>query len=173
MAQPENYYYDVCLEDGSSQAGLVPCEYRKPQARQRRRFAEIKVGDALPVLEQGPVTRTHIVKYAGASYDFNPIHHDEVFAQRSLAGGIIAHGMMIMGYLGKSATDYLGTAQFDKFSSRNVAMTRPGDTLIIEGRIEDAQPRAGGGTVRIAMTAKNKANGTLLCVGEITATLQD
>jgi acyl dehydratase len=166
-----DYYHDTWIEDGTSAAGLRETGFRKPEARTRRRFADIKEGESLPVLEQGPVTRTQIVKYAGASFDFNPIHHDEEFAKRALSGGIIAHGMMVMGYLGKCATAYLGTAQFDRFASRNLAMTRPGDTLILEGRVEEKRPGGRGGSVRISLTAKNKASGQLLCTGEVTATV--
>ncbi len=169
----ENYYDDIAIEDGTSEKGLRPAEYRKPEPRRARRFTEIEPGAALPVLVQGPITRTHIVKYAGASYDFNPIHHDEQFANKALSGGIIAHGMMVMGYLGKSVAAYLGTGQFDRFVSRNVAMTRPGDTLRIEGRVEELIPRPdGGGTVRISLVAKHAETGVLLCTGEVSCTLK-
>jgi acyl dehydratase len=168
----DNYYYDVALEDGTSPAGLRPVPYRETAPRPRRPFDDIAVGDSLPAIVQGPVTRTQIVKYAGASYDFNPIHHDEEFARRTLGGGIIAHGMMIMGYLGKCATAYLGTALFDKFTSRNLAMTRPGDVLIIEGRVEEKTATAGGGgTLRISLTATHQATGVLMCTGEVVATI--
>ena len=167
-----DYYHDRHIEDGFAEGGLRETGYRKPEKRSLRRFGDIREGEALPSLQQEPITRTHIVKYAGASFDFNPIHHDEEFAKRSRSGGIIAHGMMIMGYLGKCATQYLGTAQFDRFASRNVGISRPGDVLIIEGRVEEKRARAdGGGTVRIALTAKNKATGELVCTGEVLATL--
>ena len=166
-----NYYYDVALEDGTAPVGLREVPYRAAEQRQRRHFDDITAGESLPVIVQGPITRTQIVKYAGASYDFNPIHHDEEFARQTLGDGIIAHGMMIMGYLGKCATAYLGTAQFDKFSSRNLAMTRPGDILVIEGRVEKKTPTAGGGTVRISLSARNQASDVLLCTGEVIATL--
>jgi acyl dehydratase len=168
----QNYYYDVMIEDGTSQAGLRPESYRQVEKRVVRRFADVKVGDSLPPLVQGPITRTQIVKYAGASYDFNPIHHDEEFARKALSGGIIAHGMMIMGYLGKCATAYLGTAQFARFSTRNVAMTRPGYTLLIEGRVEEKKEDTEGGIVWIALTAKNQATGELLCAGSLECRLK-
>ena len=44
-------------------------------------FNAIKVGDAPAPLVCGPLTRTQFVRYAGASHDFNPNHHDEVYAQ--------------------------------------------------------------------------------------------
>ena len=167
----QNYYYDTWIEDGTTHGGLREVGYRQTVSHPKKRFTDIPEGTTLPVLEQGPITRTQIAKYAGASYDFNPIHHDEEFAKRSLAGGIIAHGMMIMGYLGKCATSYLGTAQFARFSSRNITMARPGDTLLVTGRVVQAAPGAKGGTLRIAMTAHDKASGELRCTGEISVEL--
>jgi acyl dehydratase len=41
----------------------------------------LAVGDALPQTTVGPLSRTDFVRYAGAGGDFNPIHHDEPFAQ--------------------------------------------------------------------------------------------
>lgn len=43
--------------------------------------APVAVGDEMPASEFGPLTRSHIVRYAGAGGDFNPIHHDEEFAR--------------------------------------------------------------------------------------------
>ena len=135
-----------------------------------RRFAEVEQGAALPGFERGPVTRTHIVKYAGASWDFNPIHHDEPFAKSARSGGIIAHGMMVLGYLGSLATAYLGTAAFAKFSGRLLEITRVGDTLRIEGRVEKITPRAQGGEVVLSLTA-TKQSGEVVAAGSVTATL--
>jgi peroxisomal enoyl-CoA hydratase 2 len=47
------------------------------------RFSTLQVGDASPPLVCGPLTRTQFVRYAGASHDFNPNHHDEVYATAS------------------------------------------------------------------------------------------
>ena len=41
----------------------------------------INVGDPMPVYTSAPITRSHLVRYAGASGDFNPLHHDETFAR--------------------------------------------------------------------------------------------
>jgi acyl dehydratase len=164
------YYNDTWTEDGAAaigyrRAGLVSVGRTAP-----RRFSEVIPGAALPGFERGPVTRTHIVKYAGASWDFNPIHHDEPFAKRARSGGIIAHGMMVLGYLGSLATAYLGTAAIDKFSGRLLEVTRPGDTLRIEGRVERATPSGAGGVVVLSLTA-TKLSGAVVAAGTVTATL--
>ena len=49
----------------------------------RPSFPSINIGDAPPPLVCGPLTRTQFVRYAGASHDFNPNHHDEVYAKAS------------------------------------------------------------------------------------------
>ncbi|MGH7899426.1 MAG: MaoC/PaaZ C-terminal domain-containing protein, partial [Candidatus Binatia bacterium] len=45
------------------------------------KFDQVKEGDEIPAFEVKNLSRTDIVKYAGASGDFNPIHHDQTFAE--------------------------------------------------------------------------------------------
>ena len=52
-------------------------------------------------LTKGPVTTVQLVMYAGASGDFNRIHYDLPFAMESGLGGVIAHGMLTMGFAGE------------------------------------------------------------------------
>lgn len=170
MSMHREYYYDTWTEDGNAPIGYRNCGEFSWVRRVPRRFSEIQAGAALPGFERGPVTRTHIVKYAGASWDFNPIHHDEPFAKRARSGGIIAHGMMVLGYLGSLATAYLGTAAFDKFSGRLLDVTRAGDTLRIEGRVEKITPREHGGVVVLSLTA-TKQTGEVVAAGTVTATI--
>jgi acyl dehydratase len=54
------------------------------------------------------VTRTDLVKYAGASGDFNPIHWNEAFATGVGLPGVIAHGMFTMGSAVQLVTDWAG-----------------------------------------------------------------
>ncbi len=54
------------------------------------------------------VNRVDLVKYAGASGDFNPIHWNEAFAQRVELPGVIAHGMFTMGSAVQLVTDWAG-----------------------------------------------------------------
>ena len=168
----KEYYYDTWLEDGTSPIGYRHAGWLKPERSVRRKFNEVQPGAALPAFEQGPVTRTDIVKYAGASWDFNPVHHDETFAKKARSGSIIAHGMMMYAYLGRLATAYLGTAEFDRFSARFVDVTRAGDTLRIEGRVEKVVPHARGGEVVLSLQA-SKQSGELVATGQVTATLPD
>lgn len=70
-----------------------------------------------------PVDRESLVRYAGASGDFNPIHWNDRFATEVGLGGVIAHGMLTMGIAGSVLTDYLGDVGL--LESYGVRFTRP------------------------------------------------
>ena len=67
----------------------------------------LEVGSALPSLTVR-FTRERLVRYAGASTDFNPIHYSDHFAARMGLPGVIAHGMLTMGTALRVVTDWLG-----------------------------------------------------------------
>ncbi|MEU7527421.1 MaoC family dehydratase [Saccharothrix sp. NPDC042600] len=67
----------------------------------------VSVGDELPPLTLR-ITRADLVKYAGASGDFNPIHWNERFATQVGLPGVIAHGMLTMGMAIRVVTDWTG-----------------------------------------------------------------
>ena len=64
----------------------------------------VAAGDKSPAFTFGPVTRTDLVRYAGASGDMNPIHHDEDFARASGLPSVMAHGMLSAGLLASFVT---------------------------------------------------------------------
>jgi acyl dehydratase len=69
--------------------------------------AEVAVGTRLPPLTVR-LTRTDLVRYAGASGDFNPIHHSEHFAAQVGLPGVVAHGLLTMGTALRVVTDWVG-----------------------------------------------------------------
>jgi acyl dehydratase len=69
--------------------------------------SEVSVGDVLPPLSVR-VTRADLIRYAGASGDFNPIHWNERFAREVGLPGVIAHGMLTMGLAGRIVTEWAG-----------------------------------------------------------------
>lgn len=95
----------------------------------------MNVGYELPPVEKGEVTHTQFVRYAGASGDFNPIHTVVPFAEKVGLGGVIAHGMMIMGFIGQAIGTWFHPDQLLRFSVRFQAMTRPGEQITIRGEI--------------------------------------
>ncbi|MCP2260369.1 MaoC like domain-containing protein [Streptoalloteichus tenebrarius] len=71
------------------------------------RFADVAEGDQLPTT-RFQVTRADLVRYAGASGDFNPIHWNERFAREVGLPDVIAHGMLTMALAGRVVTDWAG-----------------------------------------------------------------
>lgn len=65
------------------------------------------VGDALPPLSLR-VTRAELVRYAGASGDFNPIHWNQRFAVDVGLPDVIGHGMLTMALAGRLVTSWTG-----------------------------------------------------------------
>lgn len=98
---------------------------------------DINVGDALPSLTTEPVTHLQLVRYAGASGDFNPLHTDPKVGEMIGTGGIIAHGMLIMGFVGRMLSDYIGPQALRKFGVRFKGMTRLGDVITCTGKITE------------------------------------
>src|SRR4029079_16823453 len=84
--------------------------------------------DEAPVLSH-KLTRTDLVKYAGASGDFNPMHTDEVSAQAVGLPSVFGHGMFAMGMLGTAVTDYVGVGNRASFKVRFTKQTWPGEVL--------------------------------------------
>ena len=67
----------------------------------------MKAGDQLPPRTY-PVTRTDLIRYAGASGDFNPIHWSDRIATGVGLPGVIAHGMYTMALAGRAVQDWAG-----------------------------------------------------------------
>ncbi|MFS8477903.1 MAG: MaoC family dehydratase [Micromonosporaceae bacterium] len=67
----------------------------------------MQVGERLPERTY-PVTRAHLVRYAGASGDFNPIHWSDRIATAVGLPGVIAHGMFTMGLVGRAVEEWAG-----------------------------------------------------------------
>ncbi|AEW95914.1 MULTISPECIES: MaoC family dehydratase [Streptomycetaceae] len=71
------------------------------------RYEDVAAGAELPVLTTR-VTRDTLVRYAGASGDFNPIHWNERFAKEVGLPDVIAHGMFTMATAIRAVTDWAG-----------------------------------------------------------------
>lgn len=112
-------------------------------------------GDELPPLSM-QVTRADLVRYAGASGDFNPIHWSDRVATSVGLPGVIAHGLLTMALAGRLVTDWTGDPSTVR--SYGVRFTRPivvpdddeGALLELTGKVTDVTD----GVARIAITAK-------------------
>jgi acyl dehydratase len=116
-------------------------------------------GDALPPLVVR-MTRLDLVKYAGASGDFNPIHWSERFAVGVGLPNVIAHGMLTMALAGRLVTAWIGDpAAVVGYSAR---FTRPvvvpdddeGVELELTGTVKAVDDESGGARIAtVAITA--------------------
>lgn len=102
-------------------------------------LAGVSVGDVVAT-RTIHLDRGSLVRYAGASGDFNPIHYrDDVAASVGLPG-VLAHGMLTMGLAIQPLSDYLGTR--GRIADYGVRFTRPiivdpetGADVIIETKV--------------------------------------
>ena len=97
-------------------------------SEQKLFFDDVREGDAAPEFSH-TLGRTDLVMYAGASGDFNPMHHDEVAAKDAGLPSVFGHGMFTMGLLGKALTDYVGVGNLKLYRVRFTKQTWPGETL--------------------------------------------
>jgi acyl dehydratase len=127
------------------------------------RVSEVREGDELPPL-QVSVTRADLVRYAGASGDFNPIHWNERIAKEVGLPDVIAHGMLTMALAGRLVSDWTGDpGAITRYSTR---FTRPvvvpddelGAVVEISGRVATKNE---DGTVKVAITARSAEQGVL------------
>ncbi|GLB60742.1 MaoC/PaaZ C-terminal domain-containing protein [Cytobacillus sp. NCCP-133] len=88
----------------------------------------------LKPLKKPEITHSQLVRYAGASGDFNPIHTVVPIGEAAGLGGVIAHGMLVMGMAGEALADWFPRKNLRKFKVRFNKMTRPGEKLTIEGK---------------------------------------
>ena len=85
--------------------------------------AALEVGQV--VAEQTfTLSRDTLVRYAGASGDFNPIHYRDDTAQSAGLPGVLAHGMLTMGFAVQPVVDWLG-GDSGKITDYQVRFTRP------------------------------------------------
>jgi acyl dehydratase len=118
-------------------------------------IASLEVGQVIGTTEF-LLTRDSLVRYAGASGDFNPIHYRDDFAQSVGLDGVLAHGMLTMGAAVQVAVDWVGDA--GKVIDYGVRFTKPvfvdaqdGAVLTVTGKIGEID--AENGEVRVDLTA--------------------
>jgi acyl dehydratase len=137
---------------------------------QKLSYDSVQVGDEAPVTSH-TLTRTDLVRYAGASGDFNPMHHDEVAAQAAGQPSVFGHGMFSMGILGTALTDYVGIGNVRRYQVRFARQTWPDEVLtskiVVTGKRSSPD---GAQLIDLAVTLSN-ADGEDKLVGEATAVL--
>jgi acyl dehydratase len=110
------------------------------------------------------LTRDSLVRYAGASGDFNPIHYRDDFAQSVGLEGVLAHGMLTMGVAVQVAVDWVGDS--GRILDYGVRFTKPvwvdatdGAVVVVTGKIGEID--AENSKVRVDLTATFNETGVL------------
>ncbi|MBA3903179.1 MAG: dehydratase [Rhodocyclaceae bacterium] len=134
------------------------------------RFSDINIGDAIPPLVKPAVSHLQLALYAGAGADHNPIHVDEEAAKAGGLPGIIAHGMLAMGFLGQLLTQWVPQRQIRGFSARFVAMGFPGDVITCTGKVAGKREEGGEKLVDLEIAAQNQ-KGENIQLGKATVAL--
>ncbi|QUB98367.1 MaoC family dehydratase [Cellulosimicrobium cellulans] len=117
-------------------------------------LADLSVGDVIGT-RTVEVDRARLVRYAGASGDFNPIHWNDAFAAEVGLPGVIAHGMFTMGAAVALVEDWAGdpgaVVDYQTRFTRPVPVPNPGvATLEVTGTVGAIDGEAG--TVRVDLT---------------------
>ncbi|MFQ5521868.1 MAG: MaoC family dehydratase [Candidatus Methylomirabilia bacterium] len=131
---------------------------------------DIQVGDEMPALAKPPLQRIQLTRYAGASGDFNPIHVDEEFAKAAGMGGVFAHGMLSMGFVAQSITDWLGAGSVKTLGVRFAGLVRPGDVVTCKGRVVAKSSKDNQHLIDLEVWAENQ-KGEKVVTGKATASL--
>jgi len=113
---------------------------------------EWQVGQSLPEVTLPPVSRLDLIKYAGASGDYNPIHTIDEEAKKAGLPGIIAHGMWTMGNLAKLFTPYHEEGFVQDYFVRFQSMVFLNDVVTLKATVKEKDDKA----IRFTVAAVNQ-----------------
>jgi 3-hydroxybutyryl-CoA dehydratase len=126
-------------------------------------ISQIKAGSSLPGMQKA-ITQEDINLYARASRDFNPIHVDPEFARSTPLGGTVAHGMLVLAYVSQMMTEAFGKSWLTggSLNVRFKAPARPGDTILVQGKIESVEPGEAFTQVKCGVQCLNQNGETVI-----------
>jgi acyl dehydratase len=127
-----------------------------------KKIAELQIGDSLENVQLNPVSRLDLIKYAGASGDYNPIHTIDEEAKKAGLPGIIAHGMWTMGNLAKLFTSHYEEGFIHDYSVRFKGMVFLNDVITLKATLAEKI----GDKLRFKVLAVNQ-NGNEVLKGEV------
>lgn len=123
---------------------------------------QLQVGESLKEIQLDPVSRIDLIKYSGASGDFNPIHTIDEEAKKAGLPGIIAHGMWTMGNLSKLFTPYFEDGFVQDYSIRFKGMVFLNDVITLKATLKEVVDNK----LRFQVQAVNQ-NGNEVLKGEV------
>ena len=114
------------------------------------------------------LTRTMFVRYAGASGDFNPMHHDDTIAQQVGNPSVFGHGMLSMGLAARVVKDWFGPEAIRRLQVRFSKQVWPGDVLTATATVTGVREEGGETLVDLDLLVVNQ-NGDKAITGAATA----
>ncbi|WP_040209448.1 MaoC family dehydratase [Neobacillus jeddahensis] len=118
----------------------------------------LQVGESIQDIQLEPVSRMDLIKYSGASGDFNPIHTIDDEAKKAGLPGIIAHGMWTMGNLAKLFTSYYEEGFVQDYSIRFKGMVFLNDVVTLKATLKEKQEQL----LRFTVQAVNQQGNEVL-----------
>ena len=134
-------------------------------------FEDLQEGDE--ITDWAPVegiSRTHFVRYAGASGDFNPMHHDDTVATKVGYPSVFGHGMFTAGVLGHYLTDWVGVGNLRKYAVQFRGQLYPGATMSFKATITRKYKEGDENRIDADIEVSDQ-NGVVLLKGSCTAAL--
>lgn len=119
----------------------------------------LRAGEEMPPWRVGPLTRTDVVRYAGAGGDFNPIHHDEPMATAAGMPSVFAMGLLHAGMLGMRLARWAGPENIRSFTVRFTGQVWPGDELTFGGTVVGVDP---DGVAQLTLTVTRQDGDVVL-----------
>ena len=109
---------------------------------------------SLPEVIRGPISRTALALYAGASHDHVPLHIDIDFARSAGRTDVFAHGMLSMAYLGQMLTHWMPQSSLVSWSVRFVAITELNVYVHCNGSVTELFEKENSQFARIEIEAR-------------------
>ena len=136
-------------------------------------FSQLNVGDQLPPLEFGAISRHILALYCGGSGDHNPIHVDSDFAKAAGYDDVFAHGMLSMAILGRMLTNWTAQENIKSVSVRFVAITKVLDEVTASATISDKTIEDGEQRLTLEIETTTQAGAKTLSGTAIVAVPQE
>ncbi|MGI5133002.1 MaoC/PaaZ C-terminal domain-containing protein [Pseudonocardia sp. CA-107938] len=112
---------------------------------------QLEIGSTLPDVVFGPISRTVLALYAGASGDHDPVHIDIDFARDAGHPDVFAHGMLSFGVLSRLVTQWCGPQRLRSLGVRFLAITHVHDVITCTGTVSELFEEGGADYAKIQL----------------------
>lgn len=133
-------------------------------------YNAIEIGDTLPELIFGPISRHTLALYCGGSGDHNPIHVDSDFAKQAGFDDVFAHGMLSMAVLARLISGWVKQDLVRSYGVRFLVITQVHDVVTCTGRVTDKFIQGGEQRLSLEVSAHTqdgrqtlKGNAVIAC----------